>query len=118
MPGPAVILGGAMIAKGLYGGIAGLSAGKKAAREAKRVAEARAKELGNQATYEGELAIEQENAQRDAYAHRLSTIEGMYSKSGLLLTGTPAQAMDKQRETDRHPPCTGNAKYAAEFSGH
>ena len=102
MPGPAAILAGAKIASSLYGGFSGLSSGKKAAKEAKRAAEARAKELGIQADYEGELAIEQKTAQLDANTRRLSEVEGLYSKSGLLLTGTPAHAMDKQKETDEY----------------
>ena len=100
MPSPALLLGGAQVAQGLYAGLTGRSASRKAAKHAKAIGAARAAELTRQAGYEDQLAIEQEKAQREAQAQRMAQIEGMYAKSGILLTGSPAQAIQKQEETD------------------
>lgn len=100
MPAPALILGGAQIASSLIGGLAGRKAAKKSAKQIKALGAARAEELTRQAEQEDELRVEQKKAEFDANKRRMEQISGMYSKSGLLLTGTPAVAMQQQKETD------------------
>lgn len=100
MPAPALILGGAQVVSSLYGGIKGRSSAKKAAKATKRIGRMRAAELTRQAEEEDKFRIEEKQAELDAYKHRMEQVSGMYSKSGVLMTGTPAMAMEKQREAD------------------
>ena len=88
------------IGSSLYSGFSGYKAKKKQEKKLKKIGKMRAAEYERQADLTLEQGIEQEKQVSDQLARRRSLIEGMYSKSGLLLTGTPATAMSEQRTAD------------------
>lgn len=90
------------VASGLMSGISGYRAGKKAAKKAKEVGKLRAGEYLRQAGNEMEYNTDQQKAIAEAQARRMATIGTMYSKSGLMLTGTPKLAMEAQKEADAY----------------
>lgn len=93
-----MILGAAQIAGGLISGISGRRAGKKSSEMQKRLGAIQQAEYGKQITAETENRIETKATELNAKATRLGTIQGMYEKSGLLMTGTPGKALKEQRE--------------------
>ena len=93
---PLTIMAGASIAGSLFSGFSGFGAGKKAAKKAKEIGRLNKAEFERQAVLESDLRTKQKSSELDANARRMGQIEGMYSKSGLMLTGTPAQAIQEQ----------------------
>lgn len=97
-----MIAGGFGVAQGFYSGITGYRSGKSQQKAYKRMAEI-ARKTGEMNAAEIErTGTEGQKSMADAQARRLSRIEGMYAKSGLLLTGTPATAITAQKRMDQY----------------
>ena len=86
----------------LYSAFSGSSDKKKAAEQAKKIGELQSAELLRRADEEQRLGIEQQKSMLDQQARRAELIKSMYSKSGLLLTGTPGMALSEQGEVDAY----------------
>lgn len=98
----AILAGGLQVAQGLYGGITGYRAGKKR-KEAYQSLAQQAKEVGRLNVAEIErTGVEEQKSMADQMARRMARIQSMYSKSGLLLTGTPATAQQAQKRMDQY----------------
>jgi hypothetical protein len=93
-----MILGGVKVASSLIGGALGSRASKKAAERAKEIGRLNYQELMRRAEVEQDLGTQEILGLLDSQARQRGTVEGMYSKSGLLLTGTPAAAMQEMEE--------------------
>ena len=91
---------GLSIGSSIFSGISGYNSAKKAAAQRKKIAEMRAGEFERQADLTQEQGVEMQQQAMDQLARRRSMIEGMYSKSGLMMTGTPAVAMQEQKQAD------------------
>ena len=99
---PLAILGAAQIASSLFSGFSGSKSAKKAAAQAKRIAKAQGAEYERQIGEEEVFRAEQRKSELDTSIRRLSTAKGIYAKSGLLLTGSPAQALEEQERIDQY----------------
>lgn len=100
--GLGVISGALGVAQGLYSGISGYKSGKKQEKAYKEMAR-RAKEIGKLNADEiNRVGTEEQKSMLDLNARRMARIESMYSKSGLLLTGTPATAIQSQKRMDQY----------------
>jgi hypothetical protein len=95
-----MILGGAQVAQSLIGGFSGRKAAKKAAKRAKEIGRLQSEEFGRRVKEEQRLGVAEQKGMSDAQKKRRSLIEGMYATSGLLMTGTPAQALSEQEQAD------------------
>jgi len=98
MANPSLILAGAQTAGSIISGLTGSSASRKAAKKLKEIGKLNYAELMRQAEVEQDLGTQEIMNLLDVQAHQRGVVEGMYSKSGVLMTGTPAQAMREMEE--------------------
>ena len=95
---PMTIMGGVTIASNLIGGLMGKSASDEAAERAMKIGKLNYAEFMRQADIAGELGSQEVMNLLEAQARHKGTVKGMYGKSGLLMTGTPALAMAEMQE--------------------
>lgn len=98
LPALAPLMMGSMIASAV-GGLFQAYSGYQQAKQNQYNKEAEAKALANQADQEEMNRLEQEKTERRLAARKSARSETMYAKSGILLQGTPAEALAEQSAT-------------------
>jgi len=87
-------------ATGLFGAVSSYRAGQQQADLAEQQAEINAEMARREAEADAREESEEMRRLRDQQRRRRAQIEAAYAKSGVLLEGTPAEMLTRQRETD------------------
>jgi hypothetical protein len=87
-------------ASGLYGAYSQYQAGQAQADLQEKQAEVNAEMARREAEADAKAESREMREVRDAQKRRRAAMEAAYATSGVLLEGTPAQMLTRQRETD------------------
>lgn len=87
-------------ATGLYGAYSQYQAGQAQADMAKKQADVNAEMARREAEADAKAESQEAREMRDQQRRRRAQIEAGYAASGVLLEGTPAQMLTRQREAD------------------
>lgn len=89
-------------ATGLYSAYSSYQAGQAQADIAEKQANVNAEMARREAEADAKAESQEAREMRDQQRRRRATIEAGYATSGVLLEGTPAQMLTRQRETDEY----------------